>query len=56
MKMYVETIIDFFIDSLTKFPRSKIEKIYRYLPESDEILNEDKELIDFILSLRENND
>ena len=56
MKMYVEPFIDFFIDTLSKFPRSKIEKIYRYLPESDEILNEDKELIDFILSLRENND
>jgi len=52
MQFYVEPFIDFFIDTLSKFPRIRIEKILQYLQDSDESLNEDRELIDFVRNLR----
>ena len=52
MQFYVEPFIVFFIGTLSKFPRIQIEKILRYLQDSDESLKEDSEIIDFVINLR----
>lgn len=52
MQFYIEPFIAFFIQNISNFPRIQIEKIFRYLDESDENLNNDKKLIDFVIDIR----
>lgn len=55
LKNCVEQMMDFFILNLSKYDFSKINSIFYFLHKSDADLIKDKELIDFVINLRDKN-